>query len=166
MLLPAQISQIQKQLGGRYPYGAYKIASKCICKKALVVKVKSRILNNKPFPTTFYLIDSKLIKEVSRLESAGFMNDLNNELKNNLKLREKLLSAHYNYLSHRYPKNTQEIANISAGGMPNRVKCLHSYLAHTLSVGLNINPIGDIVYKKIYNKKLPFLSECFGHIHY
>ncbi|MGA0066849.1 MAG: DUF501 domain-containing protein, partial [Candidatus Nanopelagicales bacterium] len=36
-----------------------------------------------------------------------------------------------------------EIAGISAGGMPDRVKCLHVLLAHALAAGPGINPLGD-----------------------
>jgi hypothetical protein len=41
------------------------------------------------------------------------------------------------------------IKNFSAGGMPNRVKCLHALVAHSLAVGEGINPIGDLVLDKI-----------------
>jgi len=37
-----------------------------------------------------------------------------------------------------------ELKEISAGGMPNRVKCLHALAAHSLAVGEGINPIGDL----------------------
>ena len=36
-----------------------------------------------------------------------------------------------------------EVENVSAGGMPNRVKCLHSLIAHSLSAGPGVNPLGD-----------------------
>jgi len=36
-----------------------------------------------------------------------------------------------------------EIAGISAGGMPDRVKCLHALVAHALAAGTGINPLGD-----------------------
>jgi hypothetical protein len=36
-----------------------------------------------------------------------------------------------------------EIAGISAGGMPTRVKCLHVLVAHSLAVGPGVNPLGD-----------------------
>jgi hypothetical protein len=36
-----------------------------------------------------------------------------------------------------------EVENVSAGGMPNRVKCLHSLIAHSLSAGPDVNPLGD-----------------------
>ena len=36
-----------------------------------------------------------------------------------------------------------EIDGISAGGMPERVKCLHVLVAHALAAGPGINPLGD-----------------------
>ena len=37
----------------------------------------------------------------------------------------------------------EEIEDISAGGMPDRVKCLHSLVAHSLAAGHGVNPLGD-----------------------
>jgi len=36
-----------------------------------------------------------------------------------------------------------EVDGITAGGMPTRVKCLHSLVAHSLSAGPGVNPFGD-----------------------
>ena len=36
-----------------------------------------------------------------------------------------------------------EIAGVTAGGMPDRVKCLHSLVAHALAAGVSVNPLGD-----------------------
>ena len=36
-----------------------------------------------------------------------------------------------------------EIAGITAGGMPDRVKCLHVLVAHALAAGPGVNPLGD-----------------------
>ena len=42
-----------------------------------------------------------------------------------------------------------EVAGISAGGMPERVKCLHSLIAHSLSAGPGVNPLGDEALAKV-----------------
>jgi hypothetical protein len=42
-----------------------------------------------------------------------------------------------------------EVEGISAGGMPNRVKCLHSLVAHSLSAGSDVNPLGDEALAKL-----------------
>jgi hypothetical protein len=42
-------------------------------------------------------------------------------------------------------QHVPEIANVSAGGMPHRVKCLHVHLGHALAAGPGVNPFGDEV---------------------
>jgi hypothetical protein len=37
-----------------------------------------------------------------------------------------------------------ELAGISAGGMPARIKCLHALSGHALAAGAGVNPIGDL----------------------
>ena len=41
-----------------------------------------------------------------------------------------------------------EIAGYSAGGMPDRVKCLHALAAHSLAAGPGVNPIGDLALER------------------
>lgn len=59
------------------------------------------------------------------------------------------LSAHYYrahkaYLADRDKLgDVPEVSGISAGGMPNRVKCLHVLVAHALAAGPGVNPLGD-----------------------
>jgi len=54
--------------------------------------------------------------------------------------------AHEDYLARREAvEQVEEIAKISAGGMPERVKCLHVHLAHALAAGPGVNPFGDEV---------------------
>ncbi len=50
--------------------------------------------------------------------------------------------AHESYLAERdavEPLGT----TFSAGGMPDRVKCLHVLIAHSLAKGRGVNPLGD-----------------------
>lgn len=52
------------------------------------------------------------------------------------------LRAHESYLDERDalgPLGTQ----VTAGGMPGRVKCLHALVAHSLAKGAGVNPFGD-----------------------
>jgi hypothetical protein len=54
--------------------------------------------------------------------------------------------AHEDYLAKREAVgHVPEIAGISAGGMPDRVKCLHVLAAHALAAGRGVNPLGDEV---------------------
>ena len=54
-------------------------------------------------------------------------------------------AAHDDYLAARAAlgMDVPEVEGISSGGMPDRVKCLHALVAHSLSAGLGVNPLGD-----------------------
>ena len=55
-------------------------------------------------------------------------------------------AAHEDYLRRRSGLGeVPEIAGISAGGMPDRVKCLHVLAGHALAAGPGVNPLGDEV---------------------
>jgi hypothetical protein len=53
--------------------------------------------------------------------------------------------AHRSYLADRAQlgDDVPQIAEVSAGGMPTRVKCLHALVGHALAAGLGVNPLGD-----------------------
>jgi len=59
-------------------------------------------------------------------------------------LAEAYLRAHESYLVMRTDiDDVPEISGISAGGMPDRVKCLHVLIGHSLAAGPGVNPFGD-----------------------
>jgi hypothetical protein len=59
-------------------------------------------------------------------------------------LADAYRSAHEAYLAEREALgHVPVIAGISAGGMPERVKCLHVLVAHALAAGPGVNPLGD-----------------------
>jgi hypothetical protein len=59
-------------------------------------------------------------------------------------LQASYVAAHEHYLEARGDLgDVPEIDGVSAGGMPDRVKCLHVLLAHSLAAGPGINPLGD-----------------------
>ena len=70
--------------------------------------------------------------------------------------------AHDSYLRDRESvEAVPEIHDISAGGMPNRVKCLHSLAAHSLAVGPGVNPVGDRALAELRNRQLwPHRAPC------
>jgi hypothetical protein len=82
---------------------------------------------------------------VSELEAEHVMDEFNSLLTNDETVRDSYERAHVAYLADREVHGAvDEIAGISAGGMPTRVKCLHSLVAHSLAVGAGVNPIGDL----------------------
>ena len=73
------------------------------------------------------------------------MSDMNDRLERDAELMGRYRAAHDDYLAARAALgiDVPEIAGISAGGMPDRVKCLHSLIAHSLAAGNDVNPLGD-----------------------
>ena len=73
------------------------------------------------------------------------MTDMNRRLAIDPELSGAYSAAHLDYLAARSAIGVQvdEIEDISAGGMPERVKCLHSLVAHSLAAGPGVNPFGD-----------------------
>jgi hypothetical protein len=72
------------------------------------------------------------------------MRDMEGRLATDLALSQRYLAAHEDYLVRRGELGeVPEITGVSAGGMPERVKCLHVLVAHALARGRGVNPLGD-----------------------
>jgi uncharacterized protein len=109
-----------------------------------VVETTPRLPDGTPFPTLYYLTCPRAVSECSRLESSGVMKEMSARLAADPSLAARYRAAHEDYLARREAAGrVEEIAGVSAGGMPTRVKCLHVHLAHRLAVGPGVNPIGD-----------------------
>jgi hypothetical protein len=115
-----------------------------------VAATAPRLSNGTPFPTTFYLTHPVITSAVSRLEAAGVMNSMNEQLAGDAGLAAAYRSAHEEYLAARAAIGERsgigavpEIDGVSAGGMPTRVKCLHVLVGHSLAAGSGVNPLGD-----------------------
>ena len=131
---------------GRPPRGAAAVAYRCPCGKPAVVRTDPRLPDGTPFPTTYYLTCPNAVAACSTLESSGLMAEMSDRLDADPELAERYRSAHLAYLAERGALGVvPEIAGISAGGMPDRVKCLHALLGHALAAGPGVNPLGDEV---------------------
>jgi hypothetical protein len=81
---------------------------------------------------------------IGTLEANGIMNELADALGSDPELAKSYENAHDIYLQEREAiLHVEEIAGISAGGMPTRVKCLHVLVGHSLAAGPGVNPLGD-----------------------
>lgn len=142
------IDVVSRQLG-RPARNILAIAARCICGNPIVVQTSPRLEDGTPFPTVYYLTLPAATSAISTLEAEGLMAELQGQLQVDDELQKKYLEAHENYLKDREALGqVSEIEGISAGGMPTRVKCLHSLVAHSLAKGPGINPIGDIALAK------------------
>jgi uncharacterized protein len=146
---------------GRAPRGLLGVAHRCPCGLPDVAETAPRLPDGTPFPTLYYLTCPRANAAVSKLEAAGLMRDMTARLEatepadetpaddraDDQTLRRRYEAAHRDYLERRdlaaraagvepLPPGTQ-----SAGGMPQRVKCLHALVAHELAAGA-VNPFG------------------------
>jgi hypothetical protein len=131
---------------GRPPRATRRVAHRCPCGNPDVVETSPRLDDGTPFPTTYYLTCPHATAACSRLESAGVMRDMQQRLSTDPVLAVAYRRAHADYLKRREAiEHVPEIDGVSAGGMPDRVKCLHVHLAHALAAGPGVNPFGDEV---------------------
>ena len=138
------LEAVTKQLG-RPVRDIVAIAARCACGNPIVVQTKPRLDDGTPFPTLYYLTLPAATSAVSTLEAQGLMAKLQDQLARDEDLANNYQSAHLSYLSDRAELGlVDEIEGVSAGGMPTRVKCLHSLIAHSLAKGPGVNMIGDL----------------------
>jgi hypothetical protein len=129
---------------GRPPRAIRAIAHRCPCGNPDVVETSPRLPDGTPFPTLYYLTCPRATAAVGTLEASGLMREMTDRLSADALLAAAHRAAHEAYLARRDQiGHVDEIDGISAGGMPNRVKCLHVLVAHSLAAGRGANPLGD-----------------------
>jgi uncharacterized protein len=137
----ADLAAVAAQLG-RAPRGLLGVVARCPSGHPAVVATSPRLPDGTPFPTLYYLTCPRLSSLASTLEAAGVMREMTARLAADPDLAQAYRRAHDTYLAERdalEPLGTQ----VTAGGMPDRVKCLHALLAHSLAAGPGVNPFGD-----------------------
>lgn len=143
LVSPEDRAIVAAQLG-RDPRAIRSVAHRCPCGNPDVVETSPRLPDGTPFPTLYYLTCPKAASLIGTLESSGLMSEMTDRLKTDPDLAAAYQAAHESYLARRESHgHVPEIAGISAGGMPTRVKCLHVLVGHSLAVGPGVNPLGD-----------------------
>ena len=108
----------------------------------MTIENHPRLDDGAPFPTLYWLTCPLLIKRASTLESEGWMQQLNQRLNTDPALKSRLNVALDEYRAAREAHEVLDPPPAPPGGGPDRVKCLHSHLAHELA---EANPIGALV---------------------
>jgi uncharacterized protein len=145
-ITPMDETVVAAQLG-RVPRGLRAVAHRCPCGLPDVVETTPRLPDGTPFPTLYYLTCPRATAAISGLEAAGLMREMTAKLAGDVRLQAAYTRAHEDYVARRdaaaaavgqdpLPSGTQ-----SAGGMPDRVKCLHALAAHELAAP-GTNPFG------------------------
>jgi uncharacterized protein len=146
---PDDLAVVEAQLGRR-PRGTRAVAHRCPCSLPDVVTTEPRLPDGTPFPTTYYLTCPRATSAIGTLEGSGLMREMESRLGEDAELAAGYRRAHEAYLADRAGLgDVPEIADVSAGGMPERVKCLHVLAAHALAAGPGVNPLGDEVLERV-----------------
>jgi uncharacterized protein len=138
---PADAAAVAAQLH-RSPRATRAVAHRCSCGLPDVVETAPRLEDGTPFPTLYYLTCPRAASAIGRLEASGLMRQMTDRLATDAELAARYRAAYDDYLARRdaiEPLGT----TVAAGGMPDRVKCLHVQVAHALAVGPGVNPFGD-----------------------
>lgn len=150
MIEPADEAAVAAQLG-REPRAIHEVGHRCPCGNPDVVTTEPRLPNGTPFPTTYYLTCPRAASRIGTLEGSGLMKEMQDRLAADPELAAAYRAAHESYLAARDAiardagLSVPEIDGISAGGMPDRVKCLHVLAGQSLAQGRGVNPLGDEV---------------------
>jgi len=153
----ADVDTVTQQLG-RPARDVVGIAARCVCGKPTVVSTQPRLGDGTPFPTLYYLCHPAATGAISELEANGVMAEMSVLLEDE-DVASQYLAAHQAYLADRESiASVDEIAGISAGGMPTRIKCLHALAGHALAAGPGVNPIGDLALERA--NWSPLVCEC------
>ena len=150
MIDPADEAAVEAQLG-RAPRAIHEVGHRCPCGNPDVVTTEPRLPGGTPFPTTYYLTCPRAASRIGTLEGTGTMKQMQARLGEDPDLAAAYRAAHERYLAARAAIGEQaglsvpEIEGISAGGMPDRVKCLHVLAGQSLAQGRGVNPLGDEV---------------------
>ena len=144
---------------GRPARDVIGIPARCVCGAPTVVATAPRLTDGTPFPTFYYLTHPVATAAMSFLEAAQVMVECGELLDADPDIAAAYRRAHDEYLADRESiAVVPELAGISAGGMPTRVKCLHALAAHALAAGPGANPIGDIALAR--SSWSPDVCEC------
>ncbi len=145
----ADLAAVSAQLG-RPVRDVVAVAHRCPCGLPDVVATAPRLADGTPFPTTYYLTCPRASSAIGTLEAQGVMKDMTARIEADRELALAHRAAHVDYLRRRAQVGASagvgdvpEIAGVSAGGMPDRVKCLHVIVGHALAAGPGVTPLGD-----------------------
>ena len=155
-----QLEIIRQQLG-REPRGLAGIAVQNDSGVPLVLKMDA-LVDDKPFPTLFWLASKDIYQAIAEIETAGAVKELEKELAENESLRAEHLADQQRYVDLRWATVTdQQKARIEElgftplytkygiGGISqwDKIRCLHMQYAYHLAEGSAIGRILDERYQ-------------------
>jgi hypothetical protein len=145
MLTDAQLELITHQLG-RSPRGLEEIAYQTDAGIPVVLRMRS-LVDDKPFPTLYWLSSKDLHRAISRIETNGWVKWIEAELQHDEALQQRFQQNHRAYVEQRWQLMresdrerieflgfTELFNRYGIGGISewDKVRCLHMHYAHHL----------------------------------
>jgi len=146
-LAPDIVNKVARLIG-RQPRGLEEIAVWSASGEPVVIRVCS-LVDDKPFPTLFWLVDPALTYRIDQLEASGMIQQLQQRIDADLTLQASMQADHdahialrERYMTPAVRRRLQELgfsdalANRGIGGIANftRIRCLHTwYGAHLVA---------------------------------
>jgi hypothetical protein len=125
------------ELLGRSPRGPFDVGVRDVAGDPVVVRNAPFLEDGTPMPTRYYLVGADLVRDVSRIEAAGGVNRVEEELG-----LEAIAEVHDRYAAERSaaipPDHVGPLPFGGVGGTRVGVKCLHAHVAHLLATGDDI----------------------------
>ncbi len=156
LLCDKTIAEVAKLIG-REPRGLKSVEVFNDSGEPSVIRVSS-LVDQKPFPTLFWLVDKSLVYKIDQFEAFGLINTLQQRVNLDASLREAMWRDNHNHIILRESYMTDaELTQLNAmgylemlrkrgiGGISNRsrVRCLHSWYAAHLVKGNTIGAMLD-----------------------
>lgn len=143
MSVVAGDSAVIQSLLGREPRGLEDVAVRDNQGVPVVIRV-APLVNNKPFPTMFWLIDKRINYAIDQVEAGGLIAELQQQVDTSDELQAAMVQDHQRYIALRqsYISDPQRqqihqlgfqevLATRGIGGIADfqRIRCLHTYYA-------------------------------------
>lgn len=128
---------------GRPLRGRSAVAVRCGWGLPAVLRVDPVLENGAPFPTVFWLSCPLANSQIGTLEGTGLMENLRERVADADDLQAGHRAAGERYVAFRNALGERVPGDPAAGGLPERVKCLHSLYGHHLAT--DDDPVGEWV---------------------
>jgi len=150
----ATLAAVRQRLG-REPRGLRAVAVRDACGLPVVIRVAS-VVDGKPFPTLFWLIDPGIAYRIDRAEAGGLIARLQQQVNGDAGLRERMVDDHRRHIALRAQYlQPAEQALLAGSGMLGalrergiggiadftRIRCLHTWYAAHLVVPNSIGAL-------------------------
>lgn len=132
-------AQLATKMIGRPLRGRSAAAVRCGWGLPAVLRVSPKLATGTPFPTVFWLACPLANSKIGALESTGVMQqDLTPRVEDHDDWGRTYAAQSSRYVAFRDSLGERVPTDPAAGGMPERVKCLHTLYGHHLATGDNV----------------------------